>query len=153
MLAITFSVGGESYALDGRDVVEIVPLVPVKRLPLAPPWVRGLMHYRGHIVPVVDLCELGGGAPASELLSTRVVVVSFNDLENRTRLVGLVAERLTDTVTLADDSVRTSGIRVQQAPFLGGVVADQGRMTQLIRVSELVPAPLQAMLYGEEQPA
>src|SRR5690606_32186615 len=65
MLFLLFELDGDRYALPARDVVEVLPLVALKQIPDAPPGVAGVMDYRGHAVPVLDLSALVAGRPAA----------------------------------------------------------------------------------------
>ena len=42
-------------AIESRFVIEVLPLVPHRPLPLLPEYVSGMFVYRGRLVPVVDL--------------------------------------------------------------------------------------------------
>ena len=58
----------------------------------------GLFNYRGAPVPVIDLSQLTLGRPAARRLSTRIVLVHYPDESGGTHLLGLIAERATQTV-------------------------------------------------------
>ena len=61
----TFTVAGGLYGLDVTRVQEVLRQVPITRLPLAPPAVRGLINLRGRIVPAIDLRHVLGLAPSA----------------------------------------------------------------------------------------
>ena len=69
-----FAAGGEEYLVDLRRVREIVPAVPVTTVPRAPPFVEGVAHLRGAVVPVVDVRRRLGveAAPARRFLVVEV---------------------------------------------------------------------------------
>jgi len=75
MLMLLFYVGDDRYAADCRRVVEVVPTVTLKKLHNAPEYIPGLFNYRGHLVPVIDLCQMIQGMAARAYLSTRIVLV------------------------------------------------------------------------------
>jgi chemotaxis-related protein WspB len=98
MLFLLFQLGRDRYALEASRVVEVVPLLELKRLPKAPPGVAGIFNYRGRPVPAIDLSEMTLGQPASERLSTRIIVVSYHDGIGTGHLLGLIAEHATETL-------------------------------------------------------
>jgi purine-binding chemotaxis protein CheW len=53
--ACVFWLGGQRYALDTVDVVEVVTLAQLVPVPLSPPWLLGLSSLRGTPLPVVEL--------------------------------------------------------------------------------------------------
>jgi chemotaxis-related protein WspB len=75
MLMLLFYVGDDRYSLDSRRVVEVVPTVTLKKIHQAPEYIPGLFNYRGHLVPVIDLCHLIQGTHCRAYLSTRNVVL------------------------------------------------------------------------------
>ena len=81
MLLLTFTAGANRYAVDVARVVELVPRVELRSVPHAPPFLAGLLGYRGKVVPVIDLGLLLGAlpcriasAPASSWSTTRPAI-------------------------------------------------------------------------------
>ncbi len=59
-----FRVGSEEYVLDMRRVEEIVRSPQLTRVPRAPACIDGVIHFRGVILPAVDLRKrLQAGTP------------------------------------------------------------------------------------------
>lgn len=58
MLLLSFYIGDEKYAILAKDIIEILPLVELKKIPKAPDFILGLIDYRGTPSPVIDLCNL-----------------------------------------------------------------------------------------------
>ncbi len=52
---LTFKLGREEYGLELVRVREIIALMDITPVPLAPDYVRGVMNLRGRVIPVVDL--------------------------------------------------------------------------------------------------
>lgn len=151
MLLIVFQMGGERYALNSRHVVEIVPLVRFRELPRAPEYVCGLFEYRGQITPVVDLSSLAGKGASQRLLSTRVIVVHYLDSKACMRLLGLLAERVTDTVEVAESELKSPGIRIEDSKYLRRVFTDSTGIIQCIELEELLPTPVRDILFPVDE--
>src|SRR6266446_2034582 len=98
MLFVLFKLGNDRYALDAGRVVEIVPLVSLKQVPKAPKGLAGIFNYRGRPVPAVDLCDLALDRPASQRLSTRIIIVNCQTPDGASHLLGLIAEQATQTL-------------------------------------------------------
>src|SRR2546425_5637953 len=96
MLFLLFQLGKDRYALAASRVVEVVPLVALKQLPQAPKGVAGIFNYRGRPVPALDLSALTLDHPASERLSTRIIIVNYPDAGGTDHLLGLIAENATE---------------------------------------------------------
>lgn len=151
MLMVIFQIGDQRYALDSDRVVEIVPLVVFNRVPGAPSYVAGLMQYRGHIVPVIDLCSLAGNESCRRLYSTRIMLVRYAAGRDDPRLLGLLAERVTETLAVDPADLAAMNITSKDSPYLGKVIQDAHGMILCIDVEELLPLSVRQMLYPESE--
>jgi len=147
MKLLVFHIGQDRYGLRLNVVQRVLPLMELKRLPLAPPAVAGLMNLHGRTVPVIDLARLAGGAASAEHVDTRIVVVDYATPEG-SRALGLLAERVLGVQDVASHALADSG--VQAAPFLGEVAGDSAGIVQLVEPERLLPPELRAALF---QPA
>lgn len=151
MLVLAFHVGKDRFALRCADVVEVVPRVRLRDIPHAPPYVAGMFTYRGRIVPVVDLCLLMWGEPCPEKLSSRIMLARYPASPTVTKTIGLLAERVTEAITLDETAAVPPGITVPEAPYLGEIYFDDhAQMIQLVRLEALFPAGYREMLMPGE---
>jgi len=149
MLFLVFELGNNRYALDVRQIAEVLPLVEVKQMSQAPPAVAGLFTYRGALVPVIDLSQLTLGRPAAQRLSTRIVLVHYPDQHGRTHLLGLIAERATQAARHAASDFVASGVANPDAAYLGPVTTDARGLLHRIDVRTLLPPSIGALLFKE----
>lgn len=145
-LYLQFRMGGDRYALDVHEVVEVLPLRQMKQVPEAPPWVAGVFVHRGVAVPALDLGVLAFGQPAQARTSTRLVLVDY-PLQGRTRWLGLILEQATDTLRCRPDEFRDYGLEQGGARYLGPVYQDREGLVQRIRVADLLPDEVRALLF------
>jgi len=150
MLLIVFRLDGHLYGLEGTPAERIIPLVALRPAPHAPEYVRGIFNLRGRVVPVIDICRLIAGRPAREVMSTRIIVVSFPCADGRTRVLGLMAEtvleaRAVDSARLEEPVLRTSG-----APYLGPVLKDPAGLIQIVELPHLIPRDVQQRLFAAD---
>jgi chemotaxis-related protein WspB len=149
MLFLLFELGKDRYALDVRQIAAVLPLVGVKQIPKAPQAMNGLFNYHGAPVPVVDLSQLTLGRPSARRLSTRIVLVHYPDQAGRTHLLGLIAERATQTARHEASDFVASGVTNSGAPYLGPVVTDARGLVQWIDVRRLLPPSFRDLLFQE----
>ena len=149
MLFLVFELARDRYVLDASQVVEVLPLGAITKIPQAPPAVAGILNYRGAPVPVIDLSQLTLGRPAERRLSTRIVLAHYSDADGRPRLIGLVAERATRTVRREETDFVASGVTSEGTPYLGPVAADARGMMQRLDVRTLLPASVRDMLFRQ----
>ena len=149
MLFLSFSLGSDRYAVNASQVVEILPLVTTKQIPHAPEFIVGLMDYRGSPVPVIDLCQLTLGRAYSKVLSTRIVLVKYRKHNGNHEILGLIAERVTETIQRSMEEFNSSGLKLDDAPYLGPVLNESSGMVQTVEVNELLSNKVQLMLFPE----
>jgi chemotaxis-related protein WspB len=149
MLFLIFELGPDRYALPAAHIVEVLPVVRIKRVPQAPSGVIGLFDYHGAPVPVIDLCELTLGRPAKRSLSTRLIVVSYPDRQAQSHQLGLIAERATDTMMRDPTDFVASGITNDRAPYLGQVTTSRHGVVQRIDVDTLLPDAVRESLFEQ----
>ena len=150
MLVLLFSIGEDRYGLPAAAVVEVTPLLRVKKLPGVPAFVAGLCNFRGQSMPVLDVSSLAGGMPCRALLSTRMMVVNYALADGSVRPLGLLAERATETAMVSPEDLQPAGVRSDGAPFLGNVAVGGGAMVQLVDVQGLLTPQATALLFPVE---
>ena len=140
MLFLLCQIDDEAYALPAERVVEVLPLVEMKRVRGAPPEVKGSFRYRGAFVPVVDLGQLEIGRPAPMRMGTRIVLVELRGVPGcgPRVLVGLVAERATET------------LRCEPSAFAPFAIAPRG-LVQRLDIDALLPARLREFLFTSQE--
>lgn len=143
MLMLLFHIGEKRYALQCEHVVEVIPQVTLTSLAHTPDYVTGLLNYRGVPIPVVDLCQLVEGRFSSSRLHTRIIVLEVPESKGRVHMLGLVAERVTEAVKLERSLFTDTGIAIQEAPYLDGIMTKKNSLIQLMLIE-----PLLEMLQG-----
>ena len=149
MLFLVFQLNDDRYALDVSQVVEVLPLVRIRKMLRSPPGIAGTINYRGAHVPVVDLSELALGRPAALRLSTRIILANCSEQEGKSHLLGLIAENATETIRLEPRDFASSGIVNADAPYLGQIAMGPRGMIQRIELKGLVPASMRNSLFKE----
>ena len=148
MLFLLFRIGTERYALDANQVVEVVPLVRVKKIPQSPVGLAGVINYRGLPVPVIDLSELALGQPAQVRVSTRIILVKYPAESGEAHTLGLMAEQPTETMKREPADFVCPGVAVSSAPYLGRVANDSRGMIQWIEVKNLLPTSIRRLIFA-----
>jgi chemotaxis-related protein WspB len=149
MLFLIFKLGKDRYALEADRVLEVLPLLAVKRLPQAPRGVAGIFNLRGQPVPALDLSELAFGEPARERLTTRIIVVLHTDSAGRNHPLGLIAENVTQTIRKNPKDFISPGVTIAGAPYLGPIVMDAEGPIQWLNSQHLLSPPVRDLLFSE----
>jgi chemotaxis-related protein WspB len=134
MLALILSVGGELYALPAKSVIEVVPRVRLRGMPRAPDWLAGVFAYRGHVVPVIDLCRRIEDRPCPSRVNSRIVVVEAPIPP--TARCGLLAERVTEVRRLPAPAADTPQ---NDAGLVRATVLEGGTLIHLLNLRAVLP--------------
>lgn len=147
MQLLTFTVAGQTYAVESRRVIEVLPLVPARPLPRVPDYIRGIFTYRGRLVPLIDLGRRLADAEVTERLSTRVIVVEFTPAGGPACRLGLVAENVVSIRAAEEADAALPALDLPDAPYLGRILRLGHETVQLIAIEHLLPEPIAAGLF------
>jgi len=137
VLLLSFRLGERAYAMACRQILEVVPLTQLEPVPGGPAYLAGQLDYRGRIVPVIDLRQLVTGEPCRAVLSTRIIVVQQTAADAVLPAIGLVAERVIETLTMEPDDFNRAGVDVERLRFLRGIALGARGTIQLVDVPHL----------------
>lgn len=136
---MSFTLGKEEYGVDILRVQEIRSWEPVSRIPNVPAYEKGVVNLRGAIVPIIDLRErfdLGH----SQYTPLTVVVVLQAKVGEKTRVMGVVVDAVSDVIDVEKNSIQSSpnfGAKVS-TEFINGLVSVNQRMVMLLDVDKLL---------------
>jgi purine-binding chemotaxis protein CheW len=108
---LMLGLAGEMFALDARQVREILDPIPVTRVPGAQSYVSSVLNVRGKVIPLADLRVRFGMPPAPITADSRFIVLEI-DLAGEPTTIGIVADKVYE-VTDLDTST------LQKAPPIG----------------------------------
>lgn len=148
--ALIFEVGGQRYGIEVTEVSKLLPYVHLRPLPHVPEYVAGVFRYRDMMVPVIDLNQLIARKPVAARLSTRIILVPYTAPSGASRFLGLLAERASHILEDDGAELKSSGVAVPEAPYLGSLRASEGSIIQYVKVEHLLPEDLRERLFVEE---
>jgi purine-binding chemotaxis protein CheW len=95
VVLVVFQIVGREHGLRVGDVVEVVRMVAATPLPQAPPWVVGVINFRGRVIPLIDVRgRIGAPAREPDLLTPIIVV------QNAQVAAGLVVDEVLEVLTV-----------------------------------------------------
>ncbi|MEM7349660.1 MAG: chemotaxis protein CheW [Acidobacteriota bacterium] len=101
---LTFTLADEEYAVSILQVREIVEFQGTSRVPMTPPWIRGVMNLRGTVVPVIDLA-VKFGLPETTVAMRTCVVVFDVELDGELALMGVVVDTVKRVLDLEQATI------------------------------------------------
>lgn len=146
MLILSFKVGIEHYGAEATQIIEVVPLISLKKIPLADSAIKGLFNYRGLPTPVIDLCQLFEKRDCASSLSTRIILIQSK--AHNLRPIGLIAEKITEVTKCPEENINHSSSNDIHESFLGPICKHKNEMIQVIDLQKVVPESINAQLLA-----
>jgi len=140
---LTFVLGGEEYGIDIVRVKEIIGVMGITHIPMAPDFVKGVINLRGKVIPVMDL-RLKFGMP--ELPHTRETV--FIVVEVNGGLVGTVVDTVREVLNIGGKDIEPPpqfGARLDTS-FILGMGKAQGKVKILLDIERALTAEEKVIL-------
>ena len=105
--ALMLGLAGEYFAIDARQVREILDPIPVTRVPGAKSFVASVLNFRGKVIPLADLRLRLGLEPAPIGPDSRFVVVE-TEVDGDAMTVGVVADKVYEVAELEASTLQKS---------------------------------------------
>ncbi len=136
---LTFILAEEEYGVDILCVQEIRGWENATPLPNSPPHVKGVINLRGSIVPLIDL-RLCFNMPATEYSALTVVIVMRVQTGDETRIVGIIADAVSDVYSIEPGEMRPAPDLGQSVntDFIKSIVSVDNKMVMLLEIDRLL---------------
>lgn len=153
---LTFSLGGEMFAVGILCVKEIIEYGSLTEIPMMPAFIRGVINLRGAVVPVIDLAARFGGRPTEIGKRTCIVIVEIGDdaaAEGATRHdIGIIVDAVSEVLDIPAGEIEpppTFGARIRTDFILGmGKVA--GTFVIILNIDRVLSVDEIALLAASD---
>lgn len=151
VLLLLFYLDDKQYAIEAKHVAEVTPPVTLEAVPHAPEGVAGLFHYRGRMIPVIDLCQLVVGRPCRIRMSTRIILIHYTEAQIENAQLGLLAERVTETAHKYSNERLDTGMEIEKAPYLGPIYQDSSGLIRCLRPHRVLTDEIRQGLHTNRE--
>lgn len=144
---LTFTLGGEMYAVETLSVKEIIEYGQVTTVPMMPPSIRGVINLRGAVVPVIDLKARFGGRPTEVTRRTCIVIIELGGSDER-QVLGIVVDTVSEVLEIPPGEIEAPpafGARIR-ADFIRGMGKVGGGFVILLNVEAVLSTDELSML-------
>src|SRR5512135_1737229 len=87
---LTFSLGGEMFAIGILNIKEIIEYGNLTEVPMMPDFIRGVINLRGSVVPVVDLSARFGRNKTEVSRRTCIVIIEVKGSDETKQDIGVM---------------------------------------------------------------
>lgn len=148
---LVFNVDGEEFGVDVLLVQEIIRYLKPTKIPNAPKAVRGVINFRGEVIPVLDIRERFD-LPVREYDEFTVIVV----VEHHGKTLGMIVDHVSDIISLAtkDTQLTPEFSDDEKTAYLRGMGKLGERLILLLDIEKIMDFQerfkLDAVLEGVE---
>lgn len=97
---LTFPLGEDVLAIEIKNIIEIIGMQSMTRVPDAPDFIEGVLNLRGQPIPIVNVRKKFHFEPIEYNSRTSIIVL---DIENIS--VGLTVDAVNDVITIEDNEM------------------------------------------------
>jgi len=136
---LTFSLGGEVFALGILNVKEIIEFGNITEIPMMPAFIRGVINLRGAVVPVIDLSARFGGETSAVSRRTCIVIVELGDGDDRQDL-GVIVDAVNEVLEIPRGDIEpppSFGAKIR-ADFIQGMGKVDSRFVIILNVDRVL---------------
>lgn len=144
---LTFSLGGEVFALGILNVKEIIEFGNVTEIPMMPAFIRGVINLRGAVVPVIDLSARFGGKASTISRRTCIVIVELESEDGKQDL-GVIVDAVNEVLEIPRGEIEpppSFGAKIR-ADFIKGMGKVEGRFVIILNIERVLSTEEIAML-------
>lgn len=150
---LTFTLGGEVYAVETLSVKEIIEYGHLTTVPMMPPSVRGVINLRGAVVPVIDLLARFGKGTTAIARRSCIVILEIEEGEGR-QVVGVIVDAVNEVLEIPGEEIEAPpsfGARIR-VDFIQGMGKVNGDFVILLDVGRVLSSnELSALAAIDEQ--
>ena len=153
---LTFTLGGEMFAVAILNVKEIIEYGTVTEIPMMPSFIRGVINLRGSVVPVVDLSNRFGGGVAEVARHTCIVIIELIEDEQK-HDIGIMVDAVSEVLEIARADIEpppSFGARIR-TDFIAGMGKVNGKFVIILDMARVLSVEEIALLthMGENKAA
>lgn len=137
---IVFQLKEKEYAIPVNQVRGIEKILHITRVPKIKPFVKGVINLRGVVTPIIDLRLRFDIEEAAYSESTRIIIVSLDDME-----VGLIVDAANDVIDIPAVHIEPQPevVGTIEADYISGVAKVDKRLLILVNLAKVLnPAEL-----------
>lgn len=104
---LSFKLDEEFFAVDVKQVIEILEVPNITRVPLAPDYMSGIINLRGKVLPLIDTKVKFGLEPVKQTINTCIIVLELN-VEDEVIQIGALVDSVMEVLEIEKSNIQPS---------------------------------------------
>lgn len=149
---VFFQLVDEYFAIDVKNVIEIIEMQDLTKVPETPDFMKGVTVFRGNILPVIDL-RLKFSLPNKKNINESFIIVITYQENEKTQNIGLIVDKVYDVIALSElniDDYPEIGSRYN-AEFIDGIVKNEDQIIIILDVEKILSSAEIDIIKRSEQ--
>ncbi|MBQ9948004.1 MAG: purine-binding chemotaxis protein CheW [Oscillospiraceae bacterium] len=132
---MTFYIGQQVYGVEIENVVEIIEVPQITKIPHVPNYVKGIINVRSKVVPVIDIRLRFGKEEIPYNSRTCTIIVCLDDIT-----VGIIVDRVADVEDIhsGDISATPESRAVNTNDFIQYMIRSGDDVKMILDVEKLL---------------
>ena len=132
---MTFYVGDQIYGIEIQNVVEIIEVPQITRVPHLPDFIKGIINVRSKAVPIVDIRTRFGKPEIPYTNRTCIIILAINDIS-----VGIIVDSVADVEDIhsGDISATPENNSVNTNEFIQYMIRSSETVKLILDVAKLL---------------
>lgn len=138
---LSFIIGDELYAVNVSKVLEVLEKQNISRVPNAPHYIKGIVNFRGDIVPVFETRDKFN-LPTRREGDTYVIIVLDLSQNAEAFRIGAIVDRVKDVLEIDDSEIKAVPTMSKEfnSKFLQGIYKLNNNFILLLDVEKVFTA-------------
>ncbi|WP_434577249.1 chemotaxis protein CheW [Thermoanaerobacterium thermosaccharolyticum] len=98
---VIFKLNDEEFCVDIMDVLEIIRMQTITKVPDVPSFVEGIINLRGTVIPIIDLKKRLKLKLTNYDDDTRIIIIKINE-----KSVGFIVDSVTEVLHVENGSIK-----------------------------------------------
>ncbi|QJD96534.1 purine-binding chemotaxis protein CheW [Mucilaginibacter robiniae] len=138
---LTFKLHNEQFAINVSQVLEILEMKAITKIPKAPDFMLGVINLRGNILPVIDTRNKFGMPSATFTIDTCIIVLSIQTGKD-TVLAGAVVDAVQKVIDIPTEQIHPSSSlkTMYREDFISGISKIDDDFVMILNIDKVFSA-------------
>jgi purine-binding chemotaxis protein CheW len=132
---LVFYLENQLYALPGDQILEILNMEKITRVPNLPAYIKGVVNIRGEIIPLIDLKIRFGKSECAYDEKTCVILVRIENIK-----AGFIVDSVKDVIDIGDSALNAASALPSSERYVTDILNEDAQTILLLSAENILRA-------------